>query len=227
MIPARSRFTRVLTLFSLSVASAAWPVHTLHAQAATVTFDALTENSPGSGIRFVSNCYIERGFQFTVANVPCNGSKSTEAFVAAGPNSSIFGGSNTPSFLLNSNDGSLIDITRVGGGQFSFLSIGLAPFDRASTNVLFTGTRAGGNAVQSIDLLAAQIGFRTLELTAMFSNLTSLRIAASNEFGEPLVKFDNVALVATQVVPEPSTVLLSAAGLAGIALLGLRRRARS
>ena len=227
MIPARSRFTRVLTLFSLSVASVAWPVHTLHAQAATVTFDALTENSPGSGIRFVSNCYIERGFQFRVANVPCNGSKSTEAFVAAGPNSSIFGGSNTPSFLLNSNDGSLIDITRVNGGQFSFLSIALAPYLETATNVIFTGTRVGVNAMQSIDLLGTQTGFQTFVLDAMFNNLTSLRITANNRFNEPLVKFDNVALVATQVVPEPSTVLLSAAGLAGIALLSLRRRARS
>lgn len=227
MIKVRSRFTRVLTLFSLSVASAAWPVHTLHAQAATVTFDALTENSPGSGIRFVSNCYIERGFQFTVVGVPCTGATAANAFVAAGRNSPIFGGSNTPSFLLNSPDGSLIDITRVGGGQFSFLSIALAPFLGAATNVMFTGTRAGGNAMQSIDLLGTQTGFRTLDLNAMFNNLTSLRVAASNEFAEPFVKFDNVALVATQVVPEPSTVLLSAAGLAGIALLRLRRRTRS
>ena len=226
MIKVRSRFTRVLTLFSLSVASAAWPVHTLHAQAATVTFDALTENSPGSGIRFVSNCYVERGFQFTVVGVPCTGAKSMEAFLAGGPNSPIFGGATTPSLLLNSPDGSFIDITRVGGGQFSFLSISLAPFLGTSTNVMFTGTRAGVNAVQSIDLLGTQTGFQTLLLNTTFSNLTSLRLAAGNE-SEPFVKFDNVALFATQVVPEPSTVLLSAAGLAGIALLRLRRRTRS
>ncbi|WP_230981180.1 PEP-CTERM sorting domain-containing protein [Gemmatimonas groenlandica] len=217
----------MLTIFSLGIASIAWPAHTLHAQPATVTFDALTESSPGSGIRFVQNCYVESGFQFTAVGVPCTGAPSIDAFVAGSANSPIFDGSTTPSFLLNTSLGSLIDITRVGGGQFSFLSIALAPYFEANTTVLFTGTRAGGNVTQSFDLLGMQSGFMTVMLNATFNNLTSLRLTANNQFSEPLVKFDNVALVGTQVVPEPSTVLLSAAGLAGIALLRLRRRTRA
>ena len=227
MVPALSRFARVLTLFALSTASVAWPTHTLQAQAATVRFDALTESAEGSGIRFVQNCYVESGFQFTVFGVPCAGADAQNAFLAGSANSPIFGGATTPSFLLNSPTGSLIDITRVGGGQFSFLSIALAPLFEANTTVVFTGTRAGGNAVQSFDLFGTQSGFQTLFLNASFSNLTSLRLAASNAFEEPLVKFDNVSLFATQVVPEPATVLLSAAGLAGIALFRLRRRTRA
>lgn len=227
MAPTCSRFTGLLTLFSLSIAGVAWPVNTLHAQAATVTFDALTESSPGAGIRIVPNCYMESGFRFTVVGVPCTGAPAMDAFVAGSANSPIFDGSATPSFLLNTTAGSLIDITRVGGGQFSFLSIALAPYFEANTTVMFTGTRAGGNVTQSFDLLGMQAGFMTVMLNATFNNLTSLRLTASNQYTEPLVKFDNVALVGTQVVPEPSTVLLSAAGLAGIALLRLRRRTRA
>lgn len=55
--------------------------------------------------------------------------------------------STAPSFLLDNPTGSLIDIMRVGGGPFSFLSIALAPFIESSTTVMFTSTRAGGNAV--------------------------------------------------------------------------------
>lgn len=227
MVPTCSRLTRVLTVLSLSVASVAWPVHTLPAQAATITFDALTESSPGAGIRIVPNCYMESGFQFTVVGVPCTGASATDTFVAGSANSPIFDGSTTPSFLLNTTAGSLIDITRVGGGQFSFLSIALAPYFEANTSVMFTGTRAGGNVMQTFDLLGMQTGFLTVMVNSTFNNLTSLRITASNQFAEPLVKFDNVALVGTQVVPEPATVLLSAAGLAGIALLRLRRRTRA
>ena len=227
MVPTCSRITGVLTLLSLSIAGVAWPVNSVHAQAATVTFDALTESSPGAGIRFVPNCYVESGFQFTVVGVPCTGTTATDAFVAGSANSPLFDGSTTPSFLLNTSLGSLIDVTRVGGGQFSFLSIALAPYFEANTTVTFTGTRAGGNVMQSFDLLGMQTGFLTVMLNSTFNNLTSLRLTASNQFAEPLVKFDNVALVGTQVVPEPSTVLLSAAGLAGIALLRLRRRTRA
>lgn len=201
----------------------------LAAQPTTVTFNSLTESSPGSGVRFTGNCYSESGFVFTVVGVPCTGAAAANAFVAGNMNSPIFGGGTTPSLLLNSPTGSVIDIMRTGGGTFSFTGIDLAPYFEANTSVLFTGFGVGIMPTQTFLLSGLQAGFQRFAFGSAFSNLTSLRITANNEFGEPLVKFDNFSANASQVavVPEPSTVLLSAVGLVGIAVVAKRRRTRA
>lgn len=222
----RTRFwlARALSTLVLGMVTAGLPLHAVNGQATTVTFNSLTESSPGSGTRYVANCYSENGFTFTAVGVPCTGAASQNAFVAAGPNEPILGGGSTPSFLLNSPTATLIDVTR-NGGLFNLNSISLAPFFEANTTVLFTGTRSGGGTpTQTFTLLGTQAGFQTFNFTNAFSNLTAVRIAATNQYGEPLVKLDNLAAT---VVPEPSTVLLSAVGLAGIAAISRRRRSRA
>ena len=192
------------------------------AQNVSITFNSLTETVPLSGTRFVNNCYIENGFVFTAVGIGCTGVAAQDAFLAAGPNSPLFGGGATPSLLLNQSGATMIDVTRSGGGLFNARSIALAPFDMAMTTVLFTGVRATGpNVMQSFILGAQQNGFQTFSFSSGFSDLRSLRIDSNNEFGEPFVKMDDVAL---SVVPEPASIALVAAGLGAVAGFARRRR---
>ena len=192
------------------------------AQNTTVTFNALTEAVPGSGTRFVNNCYTERGFVFTAVGIGCTSVAAEDVFLAAGPNSPLFGGGPTPSLLLNTSGATMIDVTRSGGGLFNARTIGLAPFDMAITTVMFTGTRAiGPNVTQSFTLGALQTGFETFTFGSGFTGLKSLRIDSNNEFGEPFVKIDDVSLA---VIPEPTPIALVAVGLAAVAGFARRRK---
>ena len=198
------------------------PTAAASAQNANVTFNALTESAPGSGTRFVNNCYMENGFIFTAVGIGCTGTAAQDVFLAAGPNSPLFGGGPTPSLLLNTSASTVIDVTRVGGILFNARTIALAPFDMAMTTVLFTGMRqTGPNVTQSFILGAQQNGFQTFTFNTGFRDLKSVRIASNNEFGEPFVKIDDVALT---VVPEPASIALVAAGL--VAVVGFARRRR-
>jgi len=220
---------RILAALTLGFASSIITPAALVAQAPTiVTFNSLTESSPGSGTRFIGNCYVESGFLFTAVGLPCSGATAANAFVAAGPNSPILGGGSTPSLLLNSPDASVIRVGRQDGTGFTFSSIALSPFDGAATTVLFTGVRAGGNVTRSFMLAANQAGFQTFNFADLFIGVTSVEIAASNQFGEPLVKFDDFAAVGiVDVVPEPSSVLLFAAGATVLVVVTYRRRMQS
>lgn len=219
------RTARTLAGIVFGISIAGFTAQAANAQSAVATFNGLTEDSPGSGTRFISNCYSESGFVFTAVGVGCAGVDSENAFVAGGPNSPIFGGGSTPSLLLNSPLASLVNITTLSGGLFSLSSIALAPFFDASTTVLFTGTSAAGTVTQSFDLSGTQLGFQNFLFSSAFTALSSVQISATNEFGEPLVKFDDVAGVLAQaVVPEPSTIMLSAAGIVCILAFGMRRR---
>ena len=221
--------SRILAALSFSVLVAAATAPTLQAQTTTVTFNSLTESSPGSGTRYVGNCYTESGFRFTAVGIPCTGAPSDNAFVAGGPNSPLLGGGTTPSLLLNSPIATLINVNRVDGAFFTFSSIQLAPFDGARTTVVFTGTRVGGNVSRTVTLGGTQMGFVTFSFADLFTNISGVQIAATNEFGEPLVKFDNFVAMAPSlgVIPEPQTYLLMASGMFGIAVIAIRRRTRS
>jgi len=187
----------------------------------TVTFNALT---PGTGVTFLTNCFTDNGFSFTAVGVSCSGAAAQNAFLAAGSDQPLFGGGASASALLNTGMASLIDVRRVDNARFGLTSIALATFDAAATTVLFTGTTTGGLVTQSFSLLGTQVGFMTFTFGSSFSSLSSVRIEASNEFGEPLVKFDNVAT--QSVVPEPSTTILLIVGLTGVAAVASRRGRR-
>ncbi len=222
------RTARTFAGLALGISIAGASAQPANAQAAVATFNSLTEDSPGSGTRFISNCYSESGFVFTAVGIGCTGVDSDNVFVAGGANSPIFGGGSTPSLLLNSPLASVIEITSSGGGLFSLSSIALAPFFGANTTVMFTGMAMGGSVMQSFDLSGTQMGFQNFNFTSTFTALSSVQISATNEFGEPLVKFDDVSGVLTPaVVPEPSTIMLSAAGLLCIVAFGTRRRVQS
>ncbi|WP_411282248.1 PEP-CTERM sorting domain-containing protein [Gemmatimonas sp.] len=212
---------RLAIVVASSLASQLLPMNSAMAQASTVNFNALTESTAGSGTRFLSNCYMENGFVFTAVGIPCTGAAAQEAFIAGNANSPTFSGmSGTFGITLNSATASFIDITRSNGTAFTPLSIMLAPFDFAGTMVTFTGVAMGGGSVtQAMTSLLASSGFQTVTFGSQFANVTSLRIGSGNEFQEPYVRIDNF-----NVVPEPATVVLLAAGLAGLVAVRFRRR---
>lgn len=217
---------RAWTTVALIAMTAVVPVSTARAQTTVVSFNSLTESSPGSGTRYIGNCYAESGFLFTAVGLPCTGTTSLNTFLAGSANSPLFSGGTSPSLILNSPLATLISVNRVDGARFTFSSIALAPFDGAATTVTFTGMRAGVSVMQTVTVAGNQSGFRVFSFNDFFAGVTSVQIAASNEFGERVVKFDDfTAMAVAGVVPEPSSVLLVGMGLFGIAVIVLRKRA--
>lgn len=226
MVFERKGSSRIALMLSCALLTVAALPQRAHAQATTtVTFNALTESSPGSGTRYIGNCHAESGFLFTAVGLPCSGDASLNTFLAGGANSPLFGGGATPSLLLNSPDASVIRVTRTDNAAFSFASIALAPFDGAQTTILFTGIRDGGNVTSSVTVMGGLAGFQVFSFDDLFTGVTAIEIAASNEFGEPLVKFDDFSAMSAQnVVPEPGTIALLGVGLIGVAGIARRKR---
>lgn len=217
-------FLRGRALTAIIAATLAVPTAQVAAQNTLIDFNTLTETIPGSGTRFVNNCYMENGFVLTAVGLPCTGPSSTNAFVANGPNSPLFGGGNSPALVLNTPNASQIDLMRSNGGVFALNSIALSGFFGASmTNVLFSGFFTGGSVQQSF---LVGLGMQSYTLRSDFMNLTSVRITALNEFDEPLVNFDDIRLTVlpTAVVPEPATFVLMFSGLAALLVVVRRRR---
>ncbi|MCC7054977.1 MAG: PEP-CTERM sorting domain-containing protein [Gemmatimonadaceae bacterium] len=216
--------TRLVAVAAIALAGVAATAAPASAQATVVTFNSLTESSPGSGTRFVGNCHLESGFLFTAVGIPCTGAAAANAFVAGSASSPVFGGGSTPSLLLNAAAATTIDIRRQDGATFDFTSILLAPFDGAATSVTFNGFRAGGDVSRSVTLAGSQAGFAMFSFADLFIGVTGVQIVATNEFGESLVKFDDFSAGVPDVgvVPEPSTVLLLGSGLCIMLVVGRR-----
>ncbi len=224
----RTKPVRALTALMVGATLALMPTTSARGQATTtVTFNTLTESSPGSGTRYIGNCYAESGFIFTAVGLPCSGAASANAFVAGSANSPLFGGGTTPSLLLNAPDASRIRVTRADGASFNLTGISFAPFDGAATTVVLTGMGLGGTISRTIQLTATQTGFQMFSFADLLG-LSSVEIAATNQFGEPLVKFDDFRTVASTVgvIPEPASMVLMATGLLGLGVV-VRRRARA
>ncbi len=212
-------FLRRRALTAIIAATLAVPTAEAAAQTTVIDFNTLTETIPGSGTRFVDNCYMENGFVLTAVGLPCTGPSSANAFVANGPNSPLFGGGDSPALVLNTPDASQIDLMRSDGGLFALNSIALSGFFGATmTNVLFSGFGMGGMVEQSF---LVGLGMQSYTLRSDFMNLTSVRITALNEFDEPLINLDDIQLT---VVPEPATFVLMFSGLAALLVVVRRRR---
>ncbi len=221
---------RIMAAMTLGLAGTMIAPASAHAQASTVvTFNTLTASSPGSGTRYIGNCYAESGFLFTAVGLPCSGPTSANTFVAAGADSPLLGGGASPSLLLNAPEASIISVLRQDGASFTFSSIKLSPFDAATTTVVFTGVRAGGNVSRTFVLASTQVGFQTFNFADLFIGVTSVQIAATNEFGEPLVKFDDFAAMSSSVgvVPEPASIMLFGVGAFVLVAVTYRRRTQA
>jgi hypothetical protein len=188
----------------------------------TLTFDGLTDVD-GSGVRNVSNCYEEGGFRVTVVGLACG----TDAALATWTADSPLYYSGSPA--LFNNLGPSVDLAQANGGAFSLQSIGLASFLGAfgnPTSVMFTGMLAAGGMVTQMVQVPGAMNAPSVFGFANFTGLSSVRLTVTAPTFEPYVQFDNVVLTAasTAVIPEPATVALFGAGLAGLGVLARRRQ---
>lgn len=212
------------------LAAAALAAPAARAQTATLTFNGLTATD-ASGVRYVDNCYQEAGFQVAAVGLGCGtAAGGASALASWTPDNPDY---YTGSPALYSNFGNAIDFTAVGGQAFSFRSIGLSPFLGQlgePTMVMFTGSLATGGTVSQSVMVPGGVFGRTATPVMFasftgFTNLRSLRLAVNAPSGnDTIVQFDNVSFGPAAVVPEPATVALFGAGLAGLAAVARRRR---
>ncbi len=130
--------------------------------------------------------------------------------------------------------GLAVVMTRVGGGTFDVIGLqasrlfmdgvasALANFANAE-QLLLTGAVNGGGTVSAAFSLPALPGFGTFTLPSTFANLNSLTISGTvpGLTDDASWAVDNITV---NDIPEPATVLLTAAGMA--LLLRLRGRNR-
>jgi hypothetical protein len=188
----------------------------------TLTFNTLTDVD-GSGVRYVNNCYEEGGFRVTAMGAACGAANALATWTSDSP--LFYSGSPA----LYATTSASVDIAAAGGGAFSLQSIGLAPLLGAfgsPASVLFTGFLAGGGTVTQTVAVPGATTALTVFNFAAFAGLSSVRMTVTAPDFEPYVQFDDVRLAPAQaaVIPEPTTVALLGAGLAGVAAAARRRR---
>lgn len=165
--------------------------------AATVTFDGL-----------VSGCGPASTGGLDLSGPYCSGTWNDN------PN-----GNGTTGFIFQGFDPGNVSISRTGGGAFNLNSfeMGISWYSGASSTTVDVTAFFSGGGTSTVQLTLLPF-LQTYNLN--FANVNSVEITgmASND-GYWLM--DNV-VYDTQVVPEPSTLALSAAAVAALALL--RRR---
>lgn len=177
-----------------------------NASATTITFESLA--NPGTGLTNHGSLYVESGFQF-----------STTAFYSTwNTGDQSYPGSTA---LFENSRTSTTTLSPVGGGDFSIVSISLAPlyFDVTSPQfVTFTGILPGGSTTTETFLLPGTNGSSTSETlfaftNPLFSDVTAVQFSQNSAFNAGY-QFDNVSLVAAASTPDSgSTVVLMLGGL--------------
>jgi hypothetical protein len=185
------------------------------ASATTITFESLA--NPGTGLTNHGSLYVESGFQF-----------STTAFYSTwNTGDQSYPGSTA---LFENSRTSTTTLSQVGGGDFSIVSISLAPlyFDVTSPqSVTFTGILPGGLTTTETFLLPGTNGSSTSETlfpftNPLFSDVTAVQFSQNSAFNAGY-QFDNVTVSALSSVPDSgSTILLMLGAL--VPLLFLQRK---
>ena len=176
---------------------------------AQVHFDNL---SGGNGAAYAG--HSENGF-----DVATTGGAWFEAHVFGNPVPSIFGGP------IGSPSLSSLFVTRTGGGAFTFGSVDLVSQNGRSSYQIIG--YSGINSVFTMNgFLGSSTTFETIFSTNPATLIDGLSIAI-DPIGQPTsFNLDNIEVIAaTSSVPEPATLLLTAAGMLAVAGAARRRRA--
>ncbi len=171
--------------------------------AATITFSGLI----GANGAVFPSPYTESGFIIT-----STAGQWLEGHVFGNPVPSIYNGTGNLTTVT-----SAIQVTRVGGGAFTFSSVDLASNGGSS---MYTFAGAGLN--QTGIVIAAPASFNTYNNASSSINLTSLTITINPTGGPNSYNLDNLVVSAANAVPEPATLVLIALG-AGVLWLSGRR----
>lgn len=221
MIPKSSASHRLQrAVFGALIAAA--PMLPLAAQS-TANFNTLID--PGNSVMYVQNCYAESGLRFTVVGDACDVMDSFATWGTADP--LFYSGS--PALFNNSATGTAVDITGANGEMFSLLSISLTPFLGGignPTTVMFEGMLSGGGMVSQTFMLPGMTNTPSMFMFNNFTAVSSVRFTVTDPTFEPYVQFDDVtaSISGVAVVPEPASLLLTAAGLALVGLVARRRQ---
>ncbi len=180
---------------------AALALSPLAAQATTITFDDI--GVPG---KYVGNGFIDQGYNFgsgaSVIDI-----SSTSAWASYGP---AYSGN----YAALSNYGTVITMTKVGGGTFSLQDFLTKEwFTGFAFNVSVTGYLAGS----AVGTLVFSDTNTWQDIAANFSQVDDVTFSGFSYFA-----LDNVTVDAPSAVPEPGT--LSLLGAALLCMAGFLRR---
>jgi hypothetical protein len=167
--------------------------------AVTIDFDSL--ENPTNTMFTVASPYVEDGFSIsTASNFSSIGQGSSRYAGSAG----LFVGSNLDMSVLT------------GPGVFDLLSIELSFLDPAGTSppIVFTGNLSGGGSV-SQTLQPIGFGFTQFNFNSSFTDLISVSWLNGDDTLNAH-QFDNITVRGSSPIPEPATMLLFSAGLAGL-----------
>lgn len=180
--------------------------------ASVMTFESLAWSSgtgaisPPNGYKFLLPPYTEAGFTITL-------SPGAAFCQIATDNPNLYMGSTG---LSACNANAVNTLTRVGGGEFTFTSIDLAPFGRnldpdstygPGAAVTFIGQKAGGGTVTATFYTALPYEFKKYELPNTFNHLVSV----SWTHAAPYHQYDNIMLDGATTCAAPTINAVSAA----------------
>lgn len=171
--------------------------------ASVITFSGLTG---ANGTPFPSP-YSEAGYVVTAT-----AGQWVEGQLFGNPTPSIFAGASIAPLTVSS-----LQITKAGGGTFTFSSVDLA--SNGLTNYAISG--AGFSETGTVGPLQ---NFGTILSNNTSLALTSLTITMNPQIGAASFNVDNIVL-ANNVVPEPMSAAIAAVGLGVLCLF--RRRFRN
>jgi hypothetical protein len=212
----------VAAFLAISLLAARGPA--ARADIVTLTFQDVLA-AKGSDVPFFDPVHSQ-GFTLTATNPPTGFSSGFEVHGPTSPNYAGEVGLLTFAPATSPPD-NVITLTQDNGKAFALTSIDLArnfPFDPAPT-VTFTGTLAGGGKVVESFTVTTPVGtaaFQTFDFTG-FGDVTSVSWGQP-QLSDGIHQFSNVVLNTAAITPEPASLVLLSAGLAGLAGYGWRRR---